>query len=277
MKTSTTRHASSTLRTRFANHLGDNDCMASIVAVQINADWMFLLTDVDCLYTDNPNVNPDAEPIREVRALEALNINTSTKGTDWGTGGMATKVAATRTCQCAGIHSALVNGSFPHRVRAYLHGDDTASRVGTYFVPLEVTQTMRDQRRWILSLSIRGTLLVDEGAAQAVAKKKSLFASGIRFVEGSFSAGEACLIAHIDTKAEIARALVNFSAEEVRLIKGLKSEAYAGALKSENEEVVAEVCHRRNIIFSTLSCNDADAETDDSHRRLSRDVADRLS
>lgn len=248
---------------RFAQ-IGDNDCLASIISVQMNADWMFLLTDVDSLYTENPSINPNAQPILEVRSLDDLNVNTSTKGTDYGTGGMGSKLAAMRTCQCAGIHGALVNGCFPHRVLAYLRDD--GERVGTYFVPHQVSQTIRDQRRWILSLPIQGTIFVDAGAARAVSQRKSLFASGILSVEGTFFAGEACLIALQDTKTEIARAQVNYSSEEVGLIKGLKSDEYASALNVDQDDTATEVCHRRNIIFSGDSdCDSRGPENDSEH------------
>merc|ERR1719401_1730644 len=76
---------------------GDNDNLASLTAVQLEADWLFLFTDVDYLYTANPRVDPAAKPLRVVREPWSLQVDTKAEGSGLGTGGMETKIAAART------------------------------------------------------------------------------------------------------------------------------------------------------------------------------------
>lgn len=81
---------------------GDNDTLSAQVAALVQADWLFLLTDVDCLFTANPKDDPDALPIWDVEDISKLTADTSTRGTQWGTGGMATKLTAGRIATAAG-------------------------------------------------------------------------------------------------------------------------------------------------------------------------------
>jgi glutamate 5-kinase len=75
---------------------GDNDTLSALVASLIDADWLFLLTDVDALYTADPRTAPDARPLRVVQRIDDLACELGTVGSPWGTGGMATKVSAVR-------------------------------------------------------------------------------------------------------------------------------------------------------------------------------------
>jgi glutamate 5-kinase len=88
---------------------GDNDTMSAHVAALVHAQWLFLLTDVDCLYTANPKDDPNATPIHEVEDISRLTVDTSTSGTQWGTGGMSTKLTAGRIATAAGC--TMVRGS----------------------------------------------------------------------------------------------------------------------------------------------------------------------
>lgn len=110
---------------------GDNDTLSAQVATLVQADWLFLLTDVDCLYTSNPKLNPDAQPIYEVEDMSRLQADTSTQGTEWGTGGMATKLMAGRIATAAGCTMVICNSNNPEAVAQVLAGE----RVGTKFHP----------------------------------------------------------------------------------------------------------------------------------------------
>lgn len=82
----------------------------------MQADYLFLLTDVDCLYTTNPKDNPDAQPIWEVENFDKLAADTSTQGTQWGTGGMATKLTAGRIATAAGTTMVICNSQQPENI-----------------------------------------------------------------------------------------------------------------------------------------------------------------
>eukprot|EP00388_Colpodella_angusta_P027122 GDKK01008299.1.p1 GENE.GDKK01008299.1~~GDKK01008299.1.p1 ORF type:complete len:480 (-),score=135.50 GDKK01008299.1:81-1520(-) len=97
---------------------GDNDSLSAHIAVLCEAKWLFMLTDVDCLYSSNPRTDPDAKAIPFVGCLEELKVDTGngTGGTSWGTGGMATKLIAAQISTAAGVNTVLANGSIPDRV-----------------------------------------------------------------------------------------------------------------------------------------------------------------
>ncbi|KAI8105824.1 hypothetical protein M9434_000404 [Picochlorum sp. BPE23] len=102
--------------------IGDNDTLSAQVATLVHADWLFLLTDVDALYTANPNVDPSARPIHLVPDLWDLEVNTSTAGTQWGTGGMATKLTAARMATAGGCNVAICHFEDPGNVLDILRG-----------------------------------------------------------------------------------------------------------------------------------------------------------
>ncbi|CAJ1395239.1 unnamed protein product [Effrenium voratum] len=99
---------------------GDNDNLAALTAVQLQADGVFLFTDVDYLYTANPNVDPTAEPMKVVSEAFELKVDTREPGTALGTGGMGTKIAAARTAHCAGIPCGILHGKHPERIYSFL-------------------------------------------------------------------------------------------------------------------------------------------------------------
>lgn len=240
---------------------GDNDNLAALTAVQLEADALFLFTDVDFLYTANPRVDPSATPLRVVHKPWALQVDTREAGSGLGTGGMATKLVAARTASTAGIPTGLINGACPSRIHSFLgymaatkgaaagedeEGGEAALPEGTYFMAMESEQTVGETRRWILSLPTSGELALDDGAARALAHNKSLLAVGIAKVHGRFLANEGVKLVH--RGSEIGRAVVNYSAEELEKIKGRQS--------AEFEELLgypggAEACHRDNIVLTT--------------------------
>ncbi|CAE7298035.1 proB [Symbiodinium necroappetens] len=158
---------------------GDNDNRASLTAVQLGAAGVFLFTDVDYLYTANPNVDPSAEPMRVVNEAFELDVDTREPGSSLGTGGMASKVSAARTAHCAGIPCGILHGRFPERIFSFLkeeEGDSTRTSPktqtqtvsatdsedggepepeGTLFAAREGEQRT-EAERWILSLPVVG-------------------------------------------------------------------------------------------------------------------------
>ncbi|KAG1664928.1 hypothetical protein FOA52_004450 [Chlamydomonas sp. UWO 241] len=108
---------------------GDNDTLAAHVAAMLQANWLFLMTDVDHLYTSNPKTNPDATPIYEVHDMVKLDADTSEgEGTQWGTGGMATKLTAARIAIAAGTTMAILNCQQPEKVVDVVNGIE---KIGT--------------------------------------------------------------------------------------------------------------------------------------------------
>lgn len=106
---------------------GDNDTLSGITAGMVNADYLFLMTDVDCLYTDNPRVNPDATPILVVDDISKLRVDVSSAGSNVGTGGMTTKLIAAELATSAGVTTIICKSSVPdniHLIVRYLQTHD---------------------------------------------------------------------------------------------------------------------------------------------------------
>ena len=141
---------------------GDNDTLSALVASLVEADWLFLLTDVDRLYSADPRSFPDAQPITLVKHIEQLaqmQVQTGDRGSQWGTGGMMTKISAARIATAAGVRTVITQGRFPHNIEKILQGES----IGTQFEPQ--LQPSSARKRWIAyGLIPVGKLFLDEGA-----------------------------------------------------------------------------------------------------------------
>jgi glutamate 5-kinase len=205
---------------------GDNDRLAARVAQMIGADVLVLLSDVDGLYTADPRRDPAAEHLPRVtrltREIEAMAGGANAEAAV-GTGGMATKLAAARIASAAGCATVITLGSRPAPLQAVEAGERA-----TVIEPS--TTPAAAYKAWIAgSLAPAGALVVDEGAAQAVRRGKSLLAAGVRSIEGRFDKGDAVVIRD-EAGHEIARGLVRYEAPDAEKICGLKSDAIEAAL-----------------------------------------------
>ncbi len=110
---------------------GDNDRLSAIVASIIGADLLILLSDIDGLYTDDPNANPDAEFVKVVEHIDnVLDMGKSTSGSNVGTGGMAAKLIAGQIANNSGADMVITNGNDVENIQKIINGED----VGTLFV-----------------------------------------------------------------------------------------------------------------------------------------------
>lgn len=224
---------------------GDNDTLSALVASLVQADWLFLLTDVDRLYSADPRSVPDAQPIALVsnmKELAELGIQTGTQGSQWGTGGMVTKISAARIAIAAGVRTVITDGRFPRNIEKILQGEP----LGTHFQPQPEPTSAR--KRWIAyGLLPAGKLYLDTGAIAAIAEAgKSLLAAGIKAVEGEFDTQEAVQLCDASGN-EIARGLVNYSSDELQKIRGCHSREIPTILGYVGAETVV---HRDNLVLT---------------------------
>ncbi|MBO6675907.1 MAG: glutamate 5-kinase [Rhizobiales bacterium] len=201
---------------------GDNDRLAARVASMIGADALVLLSDIDGLYTAPPNTNPDAQHIPLVEALTPeIEAMAGGEGSNLSRGGMKTKVDAAKMAVGAGAAMVIASGKVMNPLKAIDEGANDASIRCTWFAPDGNPATAR--KRWIAgSLDPHGDLIIDDGAARALAQGKSLLPAGIRAVSGAFERGDAVRIVTLDG-VEVARGLVAYDSEDAQKIAGCKS------------------------------------------------------
>ncbi len=212
---------------------GDNDFLAAQVAVLLGAERLVLLTNTDGLYTAPPQHDPDARLITEVTdytALEEMTISSETS--TLGSGGMRSKVGAAEMASAAGIPTTICNGLRPGALARALAGDAE----GTRFAPL--AERTSSFKLWLkYAKPSHGRLVVDAGAARALRDGgTSLLPVGIVEVSGSFDAGDA-----VDVTSDgrpIGKGIVNFSADELRRIKGMKTADVRALIPAAGEEAV---------------------------------------
>ncbi len=220
---------------------GNNDMLGAQLALLTQADVFVNLTDVGGLYDKNPHTDKSAKHIPVVTHFSSYLHNlVNEKKTEISVGGMSTKLKAAEIVTRAGIF-ALVGDGYDQRLSAVLSDEHCA----TLFIPSE--KKMSSRHRWIaFTGQVSGRITIDDGAHKALIEKgKSLLPAGIKEVNGSFKAGDKVEI--ISQKGIlIASGLVNYSAEELRLLKGCKSSEISHRIGHKRFD---EVVHRNNIVI----------------------------
>jgi len=236
--------------------IGDNDTLSAQVATLVHADWLFLLTDVDALYTANPSVDPKAEPIRVVEDVQSLQVKTETPGdtdagSEWGTGGMGTKLSAANMATAGGTKMVICQADPDVVPQVVLERKE----IGTLFLP--ATEPVVGGQRWVLSNPVRGTVQVSGEGLEELKEDGTVSAAHIDGIEGNFESGEA--VAFIDGSGkEVGKALCQASYKDL-----------AGLLEQDNgvlEEVV--ITEKSNVCLLPSvggSDNSSASEADEWH------------
>jgi glutamate 5-kinase len=217
---------------------GDNDRLGARVAEMTSSDVLVLLSDVDGLYDADPRMKPDARLIPEVRELtpeiEAL---AGASATEFGSGGMITKLTAARICMNAGCATVIANGTRLYPLKAVEDGANC-----TWFLPGRTPRQARKQ--WIAGTLVpRGSVTIDAGAEQALRAGSSLLPVGIVEITGDFQAGDAVTI-RSQAGRDLGRGLTAYSSEEARRIRGRRSDEMPGLLGYSGRD---ELIHRDNL------------------------------
>ncbi|HZJ84047.1 MAG TPA: glutamate 5-kinase [Syntrophomonadaceae bacterium] len=224
---------------------GDNDTLSALVAAIVEAELLLILSDVDGLYDADPRTNENAIFLDEVTEItDSMEKNSKSKGSSFSSGGMFTKLKAARICMGAGVPMLIANSNIDNVIRQVVQGN----QIGTLFIPKDFKINAR--KKWIAFGSmIHGRLVVDEGAGDALLHKgKSLLPSGIIEVIGEFDLGT--VVAVVDQlDNEIARGLVNYNSEHIRLIAGRQTHEIEGLLGVKDYD---EVIHRNNLWVETV-------------------------
>jgi glutamate 5-kinase len=218
---------------------GDNDRLAARAAQAAGADALILLSDIDGLYTADPGSDPAARFIDTVSDLAAVaGMAATTSASGMGSGGMAAKVEAARIAHAAGIPVAIVAGQ-PERPLSLF----ATTGHGTLF---PAPNGLSARKAWLAGrMQVAGCLVVDAGAAAALAGGKSLLAAGITAVAGDFKRGDAVDVMAPDG-AVVARGLVAYDAVDLVRIAGKRSDAIAGILGYQPRSAVI---HRDQMVM----------------------------
>jgi glutamate 5-kinase len=219
---------------------GDNDRLAARVAQMVGADCLILLSDIDGLYTADPKVDPDAQFIARVLeitpVIEAMAGGT---GSDLGSGGMLTKIAAAKIAVAAGCHLCISKGALEHPLQRIEDGARC-----TWFVPSSTPMATRKQ--WIAgTLKPAGAIAIDEGAVRALLSGKSLLPAGVTRAVGRFDRGDTVSIIG-PGGVEVARGICAYSDADAARIIGRKSAEIEQLLGFRGRD---EIVHRDDLVL----------------------------
>ncbi len=227
---------------------GDNDNLAAMITLLMDADILINLTDIDGLYTKDPRKNQDAELISVVTTIKKdIEKYASDIPGALGSGGMLSKIIAAKKVTAAGIPM-LIAGGEKHDILIKLFA---GKEHGTFFIPKK--ERLANRKCWIaFTLKPKGTIMIDDGAAAAILKNgKSLLPSGIVRVKGEFRVGAAVEFRRESNDEILGTGLVNYRASDIRKIMGLKSGKIKKYLGHKSYD---EVIHRDNLAI-TCECN----------------------
>lgn len=222
---------------------GDNDTLAAMTANLVEADVLVILTDQDGLFDSDPRLNPNA---RMLAASAANNPNLDgmagdSKG-ELGRGGMATKLAAARRAARSGATTVILSGKHPLNLRHLAAGQGVGTLLWPDIKPIKARQ------QWLAGHLIpKGRLMLDDGAVAVIKQHgRSILPVGVRQVDGQFTRGELVLCTDLQGR-EVARGLVNYSADEAVRIMGQPSQAIQSLLGYVDEP---ELIHRDNLVVT---------------------------
>lgn len=221
-----------------AIRFGDNDRVAALVAQLAGADLLVLLTDTDGLRTEDPRVNPDAPAVRVVRADDPLlSVDATSRGSDRGSGGMASKLAAARIASWSGVTAVIADASGVGAIDAAVRGDTSR---GTRFEPHE--RHLSARKLWIAFASeVEGSVTVDPGARRALVERgASLLPAGVVGCAGDFDTGATVAVLDV-AGGVVARGMVSMSSAQVSSVLGRRS----GDL---DESMPRTVVHRDDLV-----------------------------
>jgi glutamate 5-kinase len=220
---------------------GDNDRLAARVAQMVGADCLVLLSDVDGLYTADPNLDPQARFIPEVPEIspEVLAM-AGGSASAVGSGGMATKIAAARIAVGAGCHMVIAAGAHEHALRRL----ERANARCTWFLPKAARPSGRKQ--WLAgALRPAGTVRIDAGALRALRSGKSLLPAGVTATSGRYASGDTISICSAEG-GEVARGIAAYSHADTARILGRRSAEIEAQLGYAGPE---ELVHRDDLVL----------------------------
>ncbi|HCB11350.1 MAG TPA: glutamate 5-kinase [Cyanobacteria bacterium UBA11991] len=211
----------------------DNDKLSALVASELDAGLLIILSDIDGLYDDNPKTNPDAKLIKSVKKVDDNIMALASGASDGGRGGMATKLQAAKLVTRFGGKVLIANGKIPYVIKRIFDGED----LGTMFLPSD--KNLSDKKRWIgYATNITGKIVVNDGAKKAlISQDKSLLPIGVVKIKNTFGKGD--VVSILDEQGcEFARGIVNYNSDSCKKILGSHSDNIADILGFKNYDAI---------------------------------------
>ena len=222
----------------FEVSFSDNDKLSALVASELDADMLVVLSDIDGLYDDNPKLNPEAKKINIVEQVtdEFQDfVKNALSPVSGGRGGMKTKLEAMKVVTRSGGMAVIANGKTPHIIKQ-IFDDSEKELPGTVFLP---TENLANKKRWIAyATNIQARFTVNDGAKEALTKEfKSLLPIGVLNIEGDCQKGD--IVSLLDTQGnEFARGMVNYNCSDCKRIMGHHSDDILKILGYKNYDAL---------------------------------------
>ena len=211
----------------------DNDKLSALVASELDADLLIILSDIDGLYDKNPKINPDAQLIKSVSQVDERILSLASGASEGGRGGMETKLQAAQMVTRYGGKMLIANGKEPYVIKRIFQGED----LGTMFLPTD--ENLSDKKRWIgYATNIVGKIAVNKGAKNAlISEAKSLLPIGVVGVKNSFQKGD--VVSILDENGdEFARGIVNYDSDSCKKLIGQHSDEILRILGHKNYDAI---------------------------------------
>jgi len=211
----------------------DNDKLSALIASELDADLLIILSDVPGLYKENPKLNPNAEFIKEVTGVTPEILAMGTDASEGGRGGMRTKLEAAKLVTRYGGKVLIANGKIPFVLGEIFDYKE----IGTMFIP--TVEYLSEKKRWIgYATNIIGKLIVNDGAKEAILNKESsLLPIGVVSILNDFKRGEVVSIRDTND-VEFARGIVNYNSEDCKRIIGNHSKEILNVLGFKNYDAI---------------------------------------
>ena len=221
--------------------IGDNDTLSATVATLVDADVLIILSDVDGVYSANPQKDKNAKLLSQIEQITPeIEQLAGGSGSRFGTGGMYTKILAAKIAVSSGVMMVIASGSKNGVLARIMSGAEE----GTFFVGKEFH--LRARKSWLaFGRNIKGVIMVDEGCEKALQGGSSLLPAGIISSEGDFLKGETVRVLSAEGR-EIARGIAEYDAEVLKKISGWQTEEIKKNIDANSSE---EAIHRDNMVL----------------------------
>ena len=223
--------------------VGDNDNLAALVAQVCEADSLFILSDIDGVFTKDPNVHDDAVLIPEIEKItDEIYAMAGVSRNHLATGGMKTKIQAAEKAVENGINTYIINGTRSEVFASLLQEKNPGTRFSAD------KEIITAKKHWLKhSLRSHGKIYLDAGAVNALINKgASLLPSGITSVINKFEAGDSVDLIDVKSKKLIAKGISLYNHNDLQRIMGKHSDEISSILGHDEGDVVV---HRDDMVI----------------------------